>query len=62
MRVSSNLFGPATMAHYSVARGRKKQVEKFTSKQGLWILALLMLFGVALLLLMVLGVLHIDAD
>jgi hypothetical protein len=50
------------MSHYSVARGRKKEVEKFTPRHGLWVLALLMLLGVIILLLMIFGVLRVDVD
>jgi len=48
------------MAHYSVARGRRKEVEKFTPKQGFCVLAVLMAFAIFILLLMVFGVLHVD--
>lgn len=51
-----SLFGQVGMHHYSGARGRKKEVEKFTPKHGLRMLALLMLFA------MVLGVLRVDVD
>jgi hypothetical protein len=50
------------MPHYSVARGKKKRVENFKPKHGLYIVAMVMLFGMFLLLLTVFGVLHIDGD
>jgi hypothetical protein len=50
------------MPRYSVGRGRKKEVEKFTSKQGLYMLVLLLTLGILVLLLMVFGVLHVDVD
>lgn len=50
------------MQQYSIGKGRKKEVAKFTMKHGLWIFSTLMLFGLLLVLLMVLGFLHIDAD
>jgi hypothetical protein len=61
---SKSLFGQANMSHYSVARGRgrKKEVERFTPKQGLCVLALLMLSMRVILLLMVFGVLHVEVD
>jgi hypothetical protein len=50
------------MQHYSIARGRKKEVEKFTPKQGFLIMGWLMLLGILLLLFYGLGFLHLDAD
>jgi hypothetical protein len=50
------------MSHYSLGRGRKKEVEKFTSKQGLYLLSLLMLCCIFFLLLIILGVLHVHGD
>jgi hypothetical protein len=50
------------MQHYSIARGRKKEVAKFTPKQGLLIMGWLMLLGTFLLLLYGFGFLHFDAD
>jgi hypothetical protein len=50
------------MKTQSPGRGRRKAVEKFTSRQGLWMLALLILIPITLGLLYVLGYLHLDAD
>jgi hypothetical protein len=50
------------MQHHSIARGRKKEVEKFKTKQGLSIIGWLMLLGMLLLLLYSLGFLHFDVD
>jgi len=55
-------FPGVTMSRYSIARGRKKEVRKFTPRHGLWVLALLMLLEVIMLLLMIFGVLRIDVD
>jgi hypothetical protein len=63
MRVPfESAFGQENMSRYSVARGRKKEVEKFTFMQGLRILTQLLLFGIFILLLMIFGVLHVDVD
>jgi hypothetical protein len=46
----------------SPGRGRKKAVEKFTSRQGLLMLAMVILLSIGLVLLYVLGYLHLDAE
>jgi hypothetical protein len=51
-----------SMQEFRTAKGRKKEVEKFTARHGLWTLALPLLFCIVMLLLMVVGVLHLDAD
>jgi len=48
------------MRSYSLGRGRKKAVERFTNRQGLGLLVTLLLFGI--LIVYLLGYLHIDMD
>jgi hypothetical protein len=50
-----------SMQQFSTAKGRKKEVERFTAMHGLWTLALPVPFCMVLLLLMFVGVLHLDA-
>jgi hypothetical protein len=50
------------MSQFSIARGRKKQVAQFRTWQGVWILALVTLLAVLFFLLMILGILRVDAD
>jgi hypothetical protein len=48
------------MRSYSVGKGVRKAVEKFTKRQGLWMLAILLLMGI--LMLCMLHRFPIDAD
>jgi hypothetical protein len=50
------------MKNYSLGRGRKKAVERFTIRQGLSMLAILSGGLISIFLLYMLGHLHIDAD
>ena len=50
------------MSQFRVGKGRKKQIRGFTAKQGLRMLAILMAFSVAMLVLYAFGFLHLDAD
>jgi hypothetical protein len=50
------------MGKYSYGKGRRKVIEEFTNRQGLWILAVLSAFAIGTLLLYMLGYLHLDAD
>jgi hypothetical protein len=46
----------------SAGRSKRMRVEKFTNRQGLWMLGLLTLVLLAVTLLYVFGYLHVDAD
>jgi hypothetical protein len=48
------------MNNYSPARGRKKVVEKFTIREGLWILGILAVILMGILLLILFGYLNAD--
>ncbi len=50
------------MQYFSIAKGRKKKVAKFTARQGLWIIGAMMLLGMVLIVLLVYGLLNVDAD
>jgi hypothetical protein len=52
-----------TMSKYSPhGRGRRKFVEKFTSRQGLWLLGIAAVMMMGMLLLILLGYLNVDMD
>ena len=48
------------MNTYSLRRGRKKAVRKFTARQGLWMALMIGVATVGMLLLFLLGVFHVD--
>jgi len=50
------------MPDFSPARGRKKEVAKFSRTQGLWVLAVCLAVSALMLLLFVLGLLRLDID
>ena len=50
------------MHQFSMGKGRKKVVQQFTPKQGVWMLGLVMLLAAMFALLYFLGLLHFDAD
>jgi hypothetical protein len=51
------------MSNYSpFGRGRRKFAEKFTSRQGLWLLGILAAIMMAMMLLILLGYLNLDID
>jgi hypothetical protein len=50
------------MGKYSYGKGRRKVIEEFSNRQGLWILAVLGAFAMGTLLLYMLGYLHLDGD
>jgi hypothetical protein len=51
------------MSNYSpLERGRRKVVEKFTSRQGLWLLGTVAVIMMGLMLLILLGYLNVDMD
>jgi hypothetical protein len=50
------------MNNYRLGRGRRKAVEKFTSRKGLWMVGIVSVILMALLLLVLLGYLNADAD
>jgi Na+-driven multidrug efflux pump len=46
----------------SFGKGRRRAAEKFTARQGLWMLGIVILLSIGLVLLYVFGYLHVDAD
>jgi hypothetical protein len=53
----------SSMSTYSpFGRGRRKFAEKFTSRQGLWLLGIVAVIMMAMMLLIVLGYLNVDID
>jgi len=48
------------MKTYSLGRGRKKAVKKFTRRQGLWMSLMIGAALVGMLLLFLFGVFHVD--
>ncbi len=50
------------MRSYSPGKGRKKAVEKFTIRNGLWMMALIAAGMIAMVVLWLLGVFSLDAD
>jgi hypothetical protein len=48
------------MRGYSLGRGRRKVVKRFTNRQGFWVLITLLLLGVLTVYLFV--YLHVDGD
>jgi len=46
----------------SLERGRRKYVEKFTSRQGLWLLRIVAVILMGMMLLVLLGYLNVDMD
>jgi hypothetical protein len=51
------------MSNYSpLERGRRKYVEKFTSRQGLWLLGIVAVILMGMMLLDLLGYLNVDMD
>jgi hypothetical protein len=50
------------MGIYSSGRGRRKAVEKFRLRDGLWMLITIALFLIALLFLMLHGYINVDRD
>ena len=48
------------MNNYSPARGRKKVVEKFTIREGFWIVGILAVILMGILLLFLFGYLNAD--
>jgi len=50
------------MKDYTPGRGRKKAVEQFTFRQGMWIVVVVIVPLVAMLLLWLLGYLRFDAE
>ena len=49
------------MQRFSLTKGRKKEVAKFTARRGLLVVGLMILFGIVLVLLMVVGWFRVDA-
>jgi membrane protein YqaA with SNARE-associated domain len=50
------------MRNYSPGKGRRRAVEKFTNRQGLWILVILGVTMVGILMLILSGYLNADMD
>ena len=50
------------MKSFSLEKGRKKAVKKFTLRNGLWMVLLITAAMIIMLLLWLTGVLHLDAD
>jgi hypothetical protein len=51
------------MSNYSpLGRGRRKSVEKFSSRQGLWLVGILGLIMLGMMLLFLLGYLNVEID
>jgi hypothetical protein len=50
------------MRNYSLGRGRKKAIKKFTTHEGGWMLGIISAVLVAIALLWMLGYLHFDVD
>lgn len=48
------------MTTYSIGRGRKKAVKRFTTRQGLWMASMIGAATIGMLLLFLLGVFHVD--
>jgi hypothetical protein len=57
-----SLFTNPPMKTRSPSRGRRRAVEKFTARQGIWMLGIVILISIGLVLLYVFGYLHFDAD
>jgi len=50
------------MRSYSPGRGRKKAIKKFTTRKGLWMVAVIAAGMIVVLALWLLGVFRLDAD
>ena len=50
------------MGKYCYDKGRRKVIEAFTHRHGLWILAVVTAFSMGTLLLYVIGYLRLDGD
>jgi hypothetical protein len=50
------------MGKYCYGRGRRKVIEAFTRRQGLWILAVATALSMGTLVLYMMGYLHLDGD
>jgi hypothetical protein len=52
----------SAMGRYSVGKGSKKAVKKFTTRNGLWMMAIIAVGMIAMLVLWLLGFFRLDAD
>jgi hypothetical protein len=59
-RLTSISLRKSAMKTYSLGRGRKKAVKKFTRRQGLWMSLMIGAAMVGMLLLFLFGVFHVD--
>jgi hypothetical protein len=50
------------MGKYCYGKGRRRAIEEFTNRQGLWILVTMSACAMGTLLLYMLGYLHLDGD
>jgi hypothetical protein len=57
-----DLLELSAMRSYSPGRGRKKAVEKFTTRRGLWMAVMIAAGMIVMLALWLLGVFRLDAD
>jgi hypothetical protein len=59
----SDLWIQRTMSNSSpLGRGRRKFVEKFTSRQGFWLLGIVAVIMMGMMLLILLGYVNVDMD
>jgi hypothetical protein len=50
------------MGKYCYGKGRRRIIESFTKRQGLWVLAMVTALSMGTLLLYILGYLRLDGD
>jgi Na+-driven multidrug efflux pump len=55
-----SLLGVSAVGTYSLGKGRKKAVRKFTARQGLWMAMIIGAGMLGMLLLFLLGFFHMD--
>ncbi len=50
------------MGKYCYGKGRRKVIEAFSNREGLWILAVVTALSIGTLVLYMIGYLHLDGD
>jgi hypothetical protein len=50
------------MRNYSPGRGRKKAVQRFTTRKGLWMVGMIAAALIGMIVLWLLGILKVDVD
>jgi hypothetical protein len=50
------------MRNFSPGRGRKKAVQRFTTRKGLWMVGIIAAALIGMILLWLLGIVNFDAD